>query len=65
MSLFKRSVTEGLGTFWLVLGGCGSAVLAAAFPAVGIGFLGVLMRSMKAGGPSVCAALRHVRTRLL
>ena len=41
MSLFKRSVTEGLGTFWLVLGGCGSAVLAAAFPAVGIGLLGV------------------------
>ena len=29
------------GTFWLVLGGCGSAVLAAAFPAVGIGLLGV------------------------
>ena len=41
MSLFKRSVTEGLGTFWLVLGGCGSAVLAAAFPDVGIGLLGV------------------------
>ena len=41
MSLFKRSVTEGLGTFWLVLGGCGSAVLAAAFPNVGIGLLGV------------------------
>lgn len=41
MSLFKRSITEGLGTFWLVLGGCGSAVLAAAFPAVGIGLLGV------------------------
>ena len=32
---------EFLGTFWLVLGGCGSAVLAAAFPALGIGFLGV------------------------
>ncbi|MDT9631907.1 aquaporin Z [Pseudomonas sp. JV449] len=43
MSLFKRSVTEGLGTFWLVLGGCGSAVLAAAFPAVGIGLLGVAL----------------------
>lgn len=43
MSLFKRSITEGLGTFWLVLGGCGSAVLAAAFPAVGIGFLGVAL----------------------
>src|SRR6188474_432742 len=32
---------EFVGTFWLVLGGCGSAVLAAAFPAVGIGLLGV------------------------
>lgn len=34
---------EFLGTFWLVLGGCGSAVLAAAFPKVGIGLLGVLL----------------------
>lgn len=37
----KRLVAEGLGTFWLVLGGCGAAVLAAGFPAVGIGLLGV------------------------
>ncbi|MEO9336400.1 aquaporin Z [Mesorhizobium sp. SB112] len=37
----KRLVAEFLGTFWLVFGGCGSAVLAAAFPEVGIGFLGV------------------------
>jgi aquaporin Z len=41
MSLAKRSVAEFIGTFWLVLGGCGSAVLAAAFPQVGIGLLGV------------------------
>ena len=41
MSLGKRSAAEFLGTFWLVLGGCGSAVLAAAFPQVGIGLLGV------------------------
>lgn len=41
MSLAKRSVAEFIGTFWLVLGGCGSAVLAAAFPNVGIGLLGV------------------------
>jgi aquaporin Z len=34
---------ECLGTFWLVFGGCGSAVLAAAFPALGIGFLGVFL----------------------
>jgi len=37
----KRLVAEFLGTFWLVFGGCGSAVLAAAFPEVGIGLLGV------------------------
>jgi aquaporin Z len=41
MSLTKRSVAEFMGTFWLVFGGCGSAVLAAAFPKVGIGLLGV------------------------
>ena len=34
---------EFLGTFWLVLGGCGSAVLAAAFPGLGIGFVGVAL----------------------
>jgi aquaporin Z len=39
----KRYVAEVFGTFWLVLGGCGSAVLAAAFPEVGIGLLGVSM----------------------
>jgi len=37
----KALIAEFLGTFWLVLGGCGSAVLAAAFPGVGIGLLGV------------------------
>src|SRR5512139_2776875 len=36
-----KLVAELLGTFWLVLGGCGSAVLAAAFPELGIGFVGV------------------------
>jgi len=41
MSLQKRAFAECLGTFWLVFGGCGSAVLAAAFPILGIGFLGV------------------------
>jgi aquaporin Z len=38
---FKKYGAELFGTFWLVLGGCGSAVLAATFPEVGIGFLGV------------------------
>jgi aquaporin Z len=41
MPLSKRLGAEFLGTFWLVLGGCGSAVLAAAFPNVGIGLAGV------------------------
>lgn len=41
MSLSKRFMAEIIGTFWLVFGGCGSAVLAAAFPQVGIGLLGV------------------------
>lgn len=41
MSLTKKLGAEFIGTFWLVLGGCGSAVLAAAFPDVGIGLLGV------------------------
>ena len=37
----RRMVAEFLGTFWLVLGGCGAAGLAAAFPGLGIGFVGV------------------------
>jgi aquaporin Z len=41
MSLGKRATAEFFGTFWLVFGGCGAAVLSAAFPTLGIGFLGV------------------------
>lgn len=41
MSLSKRSLAELIGTFWLVLGGCGSAVLAAGIPDLGLGYLGV------------------------
>lgn len=41
MSLIKRTTAEFIGTFWLVLGGCGSAVIASSFPKVGIGLLGV------------------------
>jgi aquaporin Z len=41
MPISKRTAAEFFGTFWLVFGGCGSAVLAAAFPNVGIGLLGV------------------------
>lgn len=43
MSILNRSAAEFIGTFWLVFGGCGSAVLAAAFPELGIGFLGVAL----------------------
>jgi len=41
MPLTNRAVAELVGTFWLVFGGCGSAVLAAGFPTLGIGFVGV------------------------
>ncbi|KPA53965.1 porin [Photobacterium leiognathi subsp. mandapamensis] len=41
--MMKKLVAEFIGTFWLVLGGCGSAVLAAAYPDLGIGFLGVAL----------------------
>jgi aquaporin Z len=43
MPLAQRAVAELIGTFWLVFGGCGSAVLAAAFPNLGIGFHGVAL----------------------
>lgn len=43
MPIGKRAVAEFFGTFWLVFGGCGAAVLAATFPAVGIGFAGVAL----------------------
>jgi aquaporin Z len=43
MGLSQRLAAEFIGTLWLVLGGCGAAVLAAAFPALGIGFVGVAL----------------------
>jgi len=43
MPLSKRLLAEFIGTFWLVFGGCGAAVLAASFPALGIGFVGVAL----------------------
>jgi len=43
MNLSKRAMAEFIGTFWLVFGGCGSAVLSAAFPQLGIGFYGVAL----------------------
>jgi aquaporin Z len=43
MTLGKRAAAEFFGTFWLVFGGCGSAVISAAYPGLGIGFLGVAL----------------------
>jgi aquaporin Z len=43
MNMTRRAGAEFFGTFWLTFGGCGSAVLAVAFPALGIGFLGVAL----------------------
>jgi len=43
MSLSRRMAAEFIGTFWLVLGGCGTAVLAAGFPHTGVGFVGVAL----------------------
>lgn len=43
MTIIQRALAEFFGTFWLVFGGCGSAVLAAAFPELGIGFAGVAL----------------------
>jgi aquaporin Z len=58
-SLSQRAIAELIGTFWLVLGGCGAAVLAAHFPEVGIGFVGVAL----AFGLTVltmCYAIGHI-----
>ena len=55
----KRYLAELIGTFWLVLGGCGAAVLAGGFPQLGIGFVGVAL----AFGLTVLTmayAIRHV-----
>src|SRR5690348_5546118 len=43
MDMTRRAAAEFFGTFWLTFGGCGSAVLAAAFPQLGIGFVGVAL----------------------
>jgi aquaporin Z len=59
MSLRKRAFAEFFGTFWLVFGGCGAAVLAAGFPTLGIGFIGVAL----AFGLTVltmCYAIGHI-----
>src|ERR1700736_5263732 len=59
MSLSKRAFAEFIGTFWLVFGGCGSAVLAAAFPGLGIGFAGVA-RAFGLTVLTMAFAIRHI-----
>ncbi|MFZ3214612.1 MAG: aquaporin Z [Candidatus Acidiferrales bacterium] len=59
MTLGKRATAEFFGTFWLVFGGCGSALISAAYPGLGIGFLGVAL----AFGLTVltmCYAIGHI-----
>jgi len=65
MALIRKLAAEFIGTFWLVLGGCGSAVLAAAFPHVGIGLLGVALAfglSFGSSGRHHCWGVRSVRS---
>ncbi|WP_298015618.1 aquaporin Z [uncultured Castellaniella sp.] len=59
MSLTKRCAAELFGTFWLVFGGCGSAVLAAAFPELGIGFAGVAL-AFGLTLLTMCYAIGHI-----
>jgi len=59
VSLKKRALAEFIGTFWLVFGGCGSAVLAAAFPNMGIGFLGVAL-AFGLTLLTMCYAIGHI-----
>ena len=59
MNLGKRMAAEFFGTFWLVLGGCGSAVLAAGFPELGIGFAGVAL-AFGLTLLTMCYAIGHI-----
>ncbi len=59
MNLGKRCTAEFFGTFWLVIGGCGSAVLAAAYPELGIGFAGVAL-AFGLTLLTMCYAIGHI-----
>ncbi len=59
MHLGKRCAAEFFGTFWLVLGGCGTAVLAAAFPQLGVGFVGVAL-AFGLTLLTMCYAIGHI-----
>src|ERR1700752_2854930 len=57
--MVSKLIAEFIGTLWLVLGGCGSAVLAAAFPHLGIGFVGVAL-AFGINVPNMAYAIGHV-----
>jgi len=57
--IMGKLLAEAIGTFWLVLGGCGSAVLAAAYPDIGIGFVGVAL-AFGLTVLSMAAAIGHI-----
>lgn len=59
MNLGKRCTAELFGTFWLVLGGCGTAIFAAAFPALGVGFAGVAL-AFGLTLLTMCYAIGHI-----
>ena len=59
MNLGRRCAAEFFGTFWLVLGGCGTAVLAAAFPDLGVGFAGVAL-AFGLTRLTMCYAIGHI-----
>ncbi|MCB1632871.1 MAG: aquaporin, partial [Pseudomonadales bacterium] len=59
MNLGRRCTAEFLGTFWLVLGGCGTAILAAAFPELGVGFAGVAL-AFGLTLLTMCYAIGHI-----
>jgi aquaporin Z len=59
MNLGRRCAAEFFGTFWLVLGGCGTAVLAAAFPDLGVGFAGVAL-AFGLTLLTMCYAIGHI-----
>ena len=59
MNLGKRMTAEAFGTFWLTFGGCGSAVLAAGYPNLGIGFAGVAL-AFGLTQLTMCYAIGHI-----
>jgi aquaporin Z len=64
MPLTKKAITEFFATFWLVFGGCGSALLAAAFPKLGSGFVGAAL-AFGLTVPTMAYAVGHTSGRHL